>query len=51
MIGTPLCTSPIYNEDRSLTCYNNRVEAFHVGVEGCPANWLDYRVLITHSNN
>ena len=51
MIGTPLCTSPIYNEDRSLTCYNNRVEAFHVGVEGCPANWLGYRVLITYSNN
>lgn len=51
IISTPLCTSPIYNEDHVLRCYNNRVEAFHVGIEGCPANWLDYRVLITHSNN
>jgi len=51
MIATPLCTSPIYNKDKSLTCYNNRVEAFHFGVEGTLLTWLDYRMLLTHSNN
>lgn len=51
MIGTPLCSSPIYNKDHTQICYNNRVEAFHVGIEGSPATWLDYRVLYTRSNN
>ena len=51
MIATPLCTSPIYNKDHTLICYNNRVEAFHAGVEGDLLTWLDYRLLITHSNN
>ena len=51
MIATPLCTSPIYNTDRKQYCYNNRVEAFHFGIEGEPLNWLSYRTLYTHSNN
>lgn len=51
MIGTPLCTSPIYNTDRIQYCYNNRVEAFHFGIEGTPLHWLDYRALYTRSNN
>ena len=51
MIATPLCTSPIYNEDNTLTCYNNRVEAFHLGMEGSLTEWFDYRLLYTHSNN
>ena len=50
-IGTPLATSPIYNDDNKLICYNNRVEAFHIGVEGEPTNELGYRLLLTHSNN
>lgn len=51
MIGTPLCTSPIYNQDRIQYCYNNRVEAFHFGIEGNFVNWLGYRALYTRSNN
>ncbi len=51
IIGTPLVTSPIYNTDGVLTCYNNRLEAFHIGIEGEPLNSLGYRVLLTHSNN
>jgi hypothetical protein len=51
MIGTPLCTSPIYNTNQSLGIYNTRVEAFHVGVEGELLSWIDYRILLTHSNN
>lgn len=51
IIGTPLCTSPIYNKDRLQTCNNNRVEAFHFGIEGSPLCWLDYRLMFTKSNN
>lgn len=51
IIGTPLCTSPVYNKNKKLICYNNRVEAFHFGIEGSPLEWMDYRVLLTHSNN
>ena len=51
MIGNPLCTSPIYNTDGVLTCYNNRLEAFHFGIEGAPTKRLEYRLLLTKSNN
>lgn len=51
IIGTPLCTSPIYNKDLLQICRNNRVEAFHFGVEGGVLRWLDYRLLFTYSNN
>ena len=51
MIGTPLCKSPIYNTDRIQYSYNNRVEAFHFGIEGAALSWLDYRALYTRSNN
>lgn len=50
MIGTPLCSAPIYNADRLQVCYNNRVEAFHFGIEGKPYCWLGYRMLLTKSN-
>ena len=51
IMGSPLCTSPIYNKDHTLKCYNNRVEAFHAGIEGNLLTWLSYRMLVTHSNN
>lgn len=51
VMGTPLVTSPIYNENRVLNCYNNRVEAFHFGVEGEPTDEWAYRIMFTHSNN
>ncbi len=51
VMGSPLVTSPLHNSDHTLTCYNNRVEAFHIGIEGEPFASLDYRVLLTHSNN
>lgn len=50
-IGTPLATSPIYNENHILNCYNNRNEAFHIGIEGEPVKEISYRLLLTHSNN
>lgn len=51
MMGTPLCSSPIYNKDGKLICYNNRVEAFHLGISGAPFRDFGYRVLLTKSNN
>ena len=51
MIGTPLVTSPVYNTDGTVDVYNNRVEAFHIGLEGAPCEWLGYRVLYSRSNN
>ena len=51
MIGTPLVSSPVYNTDGTLMIYNNRVEAFHFGIEGSPLGWLDYRLMFTKSNN
>ena len=50
-IGTPLATSPVYNEDRKMECSNNRVEAFHIGIEGEPWKEIGYRMLLTHTNN
>ncbi len=51
IIGTPLVTSPIYNSNGVLTTFNNRVEAFHLGIEGEPIEELGYRILLTKSNN
>ncbi|MBO5787342.1 MAG: hypothetical protein J6R07_01555 [Bacteroidaceae bacterium] len=51
MIGTPFTTSPVYNTDGTLEIYNNRTEAFHFGIEGSPLDWMDYRLLLSRSNN
>ncbi|MBR3906758.1 MAG: hypothetical protein IKJ61_01515 [Bacteroidaceae bacterium] len=51
MIGTPFTTSPVYNTDGTLNMYNNRTEAFHFGIEGSPLEWMDYRLLVSRSNN
>lgn len=51
IIGSPLATSPVYNEKHLLQSPNNRVEAFHLGIEGEPFEQLQYRLLLTKSNN
>ena len=51
IIGTPLVTSPIYNSSHRIRSENNRVEAFHLGIEGQPFRSIGYRVLLTKSNN
>lgn len=51
VIGNPLYLSPIYNEDGSLYCYNNRFLAFHLGVSGQPLDRLHYRVLATYQKS
>lgn len=51
IMGTPLVKSPVYNSNRMLESFNNRVEAFHIGFEGNPLSSLSYRLLLTKSNN
>ena len=46
-VGSPLLPSPIYNQDGKLGFRNNRVRAWHLGVEGNLSPQLSYRVLLS----
>lgn len=50
-MGSPLLTSPIYNADGSLLFTNNRVKAWHIGLSGNPAAWVQWRALATFTRN
>lgn len=50
-IGNPLITSPIYNADKQLTFHNNRIQAWHFGLDGDPAPQLHWRALATFTRN
>ncbi|SHE80308.1 Capsule assembly protein Wzi [Bacteroides luti] len=50
-IGNPLFTSPIYNNNGQITFTNNRIIAHHLGISGKPIPELQYRVLLSHSDN
>lgn len=47
-MGTPLLPSPMYNGNRNIYCYDNRVRAHHIGLSGQPHRDASYRVLYTH---
>ena len=49
-IGTPLITSAFYNSNGVLQTLNNRVQAFHVGIEGDILKY-QYKFLSTFSKN
>jgi hypothetical protein len=49
-LGTPLITSPIFNEDGSDQILNNRVLAFHLGLQG-KLGKINYRSFFTYSIN
>lgn len=49
-LGTPLITSPIYNEDGNEGILNNRVRAFHLGLGGMLGK-VNYRSFFTYSIN
>lgn len=51
IIGTPLITSPLYSNHHIFSIFNNRVEAFHMGLSGHPTKELTYRLLLTKSQN
>ena len=50
-IGSPLITSCIYNKNHLFRIYNNRVEAFHIGISGSATKKLTYRMMLTKSHN
>ena len=50
-IGNPLFTSPIYNNDGQIAFTNNRIIAHHLGISGKPTDEIQYRVLLSHSDN
>ncbi|MDO5446550.1 MAG: capsule assembly Wzi family protein [Prevotellaceae bacterium] len=47
VIGNPLYTSPIYNNDGTIEVKNNRFSAFHCGLSGDPTPQLHYRLMAT----
>lgn len=50
-LGNPLITSPIYNGDHKLTFANNRIRAWHIGLNGQPTKELDWKLLLTFTKN
>jgi hypothetical protein len=48
-IGTPIVTSPEYNENRSFGFRNNLVRAFHAGFQGMLSKYVSYRLLASAS--
>lgn len=50
-LGSPLLTSPEYNANGVLGFRNNRVRAFHVGLQGYFSRQVAYRILATASEN
>lgn len=47
VMGNPLYTSPLYNEDGHVRVENNRFVAWHLGLQGSPLPRLSYRLLAT----
>ncbi|MGL4412249.1 MAG: capsule assembly Wzi family protein [Bacteroidales bacterium] len=47
-MGNPLITSPAFNKDGLLQFKNNRVKAWHAGVNGFITPELEHRVLMTY---
>jgi hypothetical protein len=50
-MGNPLLTSPIYNSNKHIYFYNNRVKAWHLGFSGEPTSEIAYRALLTFTRN
>jgi len=48
-LGSPLLSSPEYNENGILGFRNNRIRAFHLGLQGYLSKQVSYRILATSS--
>ena len=48
-IGSPLLTSPEYNKNGNIGFKNNRIRAFHLGLQGYLSKQVSYRILATSS--
>lgn len=47
-LGNPLFTTPLYENDGTLSFSSNRFLAYHLGLSGTVMQGLDYRFLFTH---
>ena len=47
VMGNPLYSSPLYNDNETIEVANNRFVAWHLGFSGSPINRLKYRLLAT----
>lgn len=50
-LGSPLLTSPLYNNGTSLYIYNTRIQSFHGGIGGRFSSNLKYKVLSTYTRS
>ena len=50
-MGNPLFTSPLYAKTGDLTFLSNRFVAHHFGIEGTPAEGLNYRLLLSYATH
>lgn len=50
-VGHPFITSPIYNSSHEITFYNNRIQAWHIGLDGDPTNEIHWRLLLSFTKN
>ncbi len=48
VMGNPLYTSPLYNDNGTIVIQNNRFVAWHLGFNGNPVPYLHFRVLATY---
>lgn len=46
-MGSPVLISPVYNTDKSNRLRSNRVQMFHLGIDGGITDNIDYRFLAT----
>jgi hypothetical protein len=49
--GSPLLTSPEYNDNGDLGFRNNRIRALHIGLQGYLSKQVSYRILATSSES
>lgn len=50
-IGNPLFVSPIYNADKELYFSTTRIIGHHLGITGNPTDEIDYRLLLSYTDN
>lgn len=50
-MGNPLFKSPIYNDNHILTFENNRLQAWHIGIDGNPSSEWAWRMMASFTRN
>ena len=50
-LGNPFITSPLYNQNHTLTFLNNRIKAWHIALTGQPTSAWRWRILASFTRN